>query len=139
MILRLDIERLHSVDEVRDFMAGSEPVDFHFTDRHGAYDFVRRALRRLAYDGLGKSDKGVVRRFVAKVTGLSRAQTTRLIGQYRRNGRIEDRRRGATRPFERRYTAADWSAAGAGDRRGHLRRGASHRGDAFEQPGDAAT
>ena len=107
MILRLDIERLRTLEEVRDFLAGSEPVDFHFTDRRGAYDFVTRALRRLNYGGLSKAHKGVVRRFVAKVTGWSRAQTTRLIGQYRKTGRIEDRRRGATRPFERRYTAAD--------------------------------
>ena len=107
MILRLDIERLRTLEEVRDFLAGSEPVDFHFTDRRGAYDFVTRALRRLNYSGLSKVHKGVVRRFVAKVTGWSRAHTTRLIGQYRKTGRIEDRRRGATRPFERRYTAAD--------------------------------
>ena len=107
MILRLDIERVRTLEEVRDFLAGSEPVDVHFTDRRGAYDFVTRALRRLNYGELSKADKGVVRRFVAKVTGWSRAQTTRLIGQYRKTGRIEDRRRGATRPFQRRYTAAD--------------------------------
>ena len=107
MILRLDIERLRTVDELRDFMAGSEPVDFHLTDRRGAYDFVRRTVVRLGYSALTKAHKGVVRRFVAKVTGLSRAQTTRLIAQYHKTGRIEDRRRGATRPFERRYRAAD--------------------------------
>ena len=107
MILKLDIERVRTIDEVRDFMAGSEPVDFHLTDRRGAYDFVTRTLRRLNYAGLTKADKGVVRRFVAKVTGLSRAQSTRLIGQYRNRGHIRDRRGGAARPFERRYTAVD--------------------------------
>ena len=35
MILKLDIERVRTVDEVRDFMAGSEPVDFHLTERRG--------------------------------------------------------------------------------------------------------
>ena len=105
--MKLDIERVRTIDEVRDFMTGSEPVDFHLTDRRGAYDFVTRTLRRLNYAGLSKADKGVVRCFVAKVTGLSRAQSTRLIGQYRNTGHIRDRRCGATRPFERRYTAAD--------------------------------
>ena len=107
MILKLDIERVRTIDEVRDFMAGSEPVDFHLTDRRGAYDFVTRTLRRLNYARLTKADKGVVGRFVAKVTGLSRAQSTRLIGQYQNTGHIRDRRGGATRPFERRYTAVD--------------------------------
>ena len=35
MILKLDIERVRNVDEVRDFMVGSEPVDFHLTERRG--------------------------------------------------------------------------------------------------------
>ena len=48
MILRLDIERVRTIDAVRDFVAGSEPVDFHFTDRGEAYDFVARTLRRLS-------------------------------------------------------------------------------------------
>lgn len=38
MILRLDIERLRTLDEVRGFMAGSEPVDFRFVERTHAYD-----------------------------------------------------------------------------------------------------
>ena len=88
MILKLDIERVRTIDEVRDFMAGSELVDFHLTERRGAYDFVARTVRRLSYAGLSKADKGVVRRFVAKVTGLSRAQSTRLIGQYQNTGHI---------------------------------------------------
>ena len=75
MILRLDVERLRTIEEVRDFMAGSEPVGFHLTDRRGACDFVRRTLVRLSYRALTRAHKGVVRRFVAKVTGLSRAET----------------------------------------------------------------
>ena len=42
------------------------------------------------------------------MTGLSRAQMTRLVGQHRATGRVTDRRGGApVRPFERRYTGAD--------------------------------
>ena len=33
--MKLDIERVRTVDEVRDFMAGSEPVDFQLTERRG--------------------------------------------------------------------------------------------------------
>ncbi len=107
MILRLDIERLRTLDEVRDFMAGSEPVDFRFVERVHAYDFVRRVLVRSRYLRLARSDKGLVRRFLVKVTGFGRAQIARLISQYRETGRIEDRRRGPKRPFPRRYTKAD--------------------------------
>ena len=107
MILRLDIERLRTLDEVRDFMAGSALVDFRFVERADAYGFVRRVLVRTRYVRLSRSDKGLLRRFLVKVTGFSRAQVGRLISQYRATGRIEDRRRGPKRPFPRRYTKAD--------------------------------
>ena len=92
--------------EVRTFLDGSHPVDFRLVDRNDAYGFVRRTLVRFRYATLDKPSKGLLRRFLGKVTGLSRAQLTRLIGQYRATGRIEDRRRGPAQPFERRYTAA---------------------------------
>ncbi len=88
-------------------MAGSAPVDFRCVERADAYGFVRRVLVRTRYVRLSKPDKGLVRRFLVKVTGFSRAQISRLISQYRETGRIEDRRRGPKRPFSRRYTKAD--------------------------------
>ena len=46
--------------------------------------------------------------YLAKMTGLSRAQLTRLMAQHRSTGRIRDRRSaGPSRAFTRRYTAAD--------------------------------
>ena len=108
MIVTLQTERVRTLDQVRAFVEGSEAVDFTGAGRESVYEFVRRALVRLDYGRLGKSDKGLVRRYLAKVTGLSRAQLTRLIGQHRETGRIEDRRGGApAHPFERRYTRAD--------------------------------
>ncbi len=44
MIFRLDIELLQTLDEVRDFTAGSAAGDFGFVERAGAYGFVRRVL-----------------------------------------------------------------------------------------------
>ena len=58
MVSRLDVERLRTIEEVRDFMAGSEPVDVHLTERRGACDFVRRTLVRPACGGLTKAHKG---------------------------------------------------------------------------------
>ena len=56
--MKRDIKRVRTIDEVRDFMAGSEPVDFRLTDRRGAYDFVTRTLRRLNYAGLSQAVHG---------------------------------------------------------------------------------
>jgi biotin operon repressor len=67
-----------------------------------------RALHLCAqqYGSLGRSGKGLVRQYVTKVTGLSRAQVTRLIGQYRESGIVRSRR-GKGRRFTARYSATD--------------------------------
>lgn len=106
--MTLQTERLRTVEQIQDFLDGNGEVDFRPRDRDEAYGFVRRTLVRLDYDALGRAGKGTVRAFLGKATGLSRAQVTRLIAQYRATGRIEDRRAANSgRPFARVYTAAD--------------------------------
>ncbi len=108
MIVTLQTQRVRSLEQVRAFLEGSEAVDFVEGDRAGAYDLVRRTLVKLGHHRLGKSDKGLVKRYLGKVTGLSRAQLTRLIGRHRKTGRVEDRRGGPPlKPFRRRYTRGD--------------------------------
>ena len=101
-------ERLESLEQVRAFVVGSEGMDFAVADRSSRNDFVRRMLVKFDYATLGKADKGLMKRFLGKAPGLSRAQLTRLIGQRAKTGRIVDRRgRAPAKPFVRRYTARD--------------------------------
>ena len=55
---------------------------------------------------LKRAAKGLVRRYLEKVTGLSRAQTTRLITQYEDGGEVKPKRYRRHR-FAQRYTGAD--------------------------------
>ena len=55
--------------------------------RKDAYRHVERVLRRFSYRKPGKAEKGLVRRYLQRTTGRSRAQVTRLIGRYLREGR----------------------------------------------------
>ena len=64
-------------------------------------------MRPFDYALWGTADKGLLRRFLAKAAGLSRAQITRLLQQHRTTGEIADRRGAPRRPFPRRYTNAD--------------------------------
>ena len=105
--MTLQIERLETLDGVRAFVEGSEPVDFKLVDRESAYGFVRRTLVRFRYHAQGKSAKGLLRAFLGKATGLSRSQLARLIRQHRDTGAVADRRGPPARPFQRRYTQAD--------------------------------
>ena len=105
--MKLDTQRLKTLDEVRAFIAGSSPCQFTLTNREEAYTWLQASLLQFRYATLGKLDKGALRAYLAKTTGFSRAQITRLIGQYLTHGNIRDRRGTPAQPFARRYTTAD--------------------------------
>ena len=107
--MTLCTERIRTLDDIRAFLDGSEAADITPRDRKAAYAFVERALVRFKYHfGLSRAGKGLVREFLAKVTGYSDAQLSRLIAQQRRTGRIRDHRlRPPARPFATVCTTAD--------------------------------
>ena len=107
MIVTLQTQGLQTLEQLRAFLEGSQPLGFEVASREAAYEFITQTLRHFRYARLGKADKGLVRRYLCKVTGCSRAQMIRRIAQFRATGRIADRRTGPARPFPRRYTRED--------------------------------
>lgn len=95
-----------SLEGIRAFLAGSGGVAFSGDRREDVYAWVQRTLVRLEYAGLGRADKGTVKQYVERITGLGRAQTTRLIAQYARTGQVRVKPY-ARRRFPRRYTDQD--------------------------------
>jgi transposase InsO family protein len=95
-----------SLEQIQAFLEGSGAVQFEARNQGGLYEWVTETLREQGYSGLPKTGKGVVRRYIAKMTGLSRAQVTRLIGQYMHQGEVRVRRARRHR-FSPRYSKAD--------------------------------
>ena len=73
--------------------------------------WVNQTLRQQRYEELKRSERGLVRRYVAKMTGLSRAQVTRLITMYLGGDEVKAQayRR---RCFPRRYSRGGHRVAG---------------------------
>lgn len=107
MIVNLQTQALQTLEQVRAFMAGAEPVSFTLADRAAAHAWMADTLRRFGYASASRADRGMLRRYLAKVTGLSRAQVTRRIAQFLDSGQIKDGRAAPARPFVTRYTASD--------------------------------
>jgi transposase InsO family protein len=95
-----------SLEEIRAFMAGTAPVEFAGQGRAERYGWVEQTLRQHDYQRLGRAGKGLLRQYVAKMTGLSRAQVARLIGSYVGQGKVKPKAY-PRRKFPTRYTAAD--------------------------------
>ncbi len=102
----MDDSKWMSLDEIRAFLAGAGPVEFAAQGRAEVYGWVERKLVRHEYARRGKADKGLLRRYVEKMTGLSRAQVTRLIASYTATGRVMVTEYKRHR-FAARYTKAD--------------------------------
>jgi transposase InsO family protein len=95
-----------SLDAILRFVEASEGISFESENRQQLYGWVERVLRQQAYQQQGRGARGLLRRYIEKMTGLSRAQVTRLIARYAASGRVKAtvyRRRG----FPQRYTQAD--------------------------------
>jgi hypothetical protein len=84
----MDDSQATSLEQIRALVAANGVVRFAGQRRQEVYDWVERTLVRHEYAGLQRLDKGVVRLYLAQMTGLSRAQVTRLITAYRQTGRV---------------------------------------------------
>jgi hypothetical protein len=94
-----------SLEQMRAFVAAGGAVEFQAEDRAETYAWVERTLRHLDYPRLSRADKGLARQYLSKLTGLGRAQLTRLIGRYGRQGAV------AVAKYQRRKFAARYCEA----------------------------
>jgi transposase InsO family protein len=85
----MDDSNTSSLEQIQAFLAGSGPVRFAGHGREQVYGWAEKTLVRHEYARLGKAQKGLVRRYLARMTGLSRAQITRLITGYSTTGQVK--------------------------------------------------
>lgn len=95
-----------SLEAIGRFVEASEAIRFESQNRDQVYGWVERVLVQQEYAGQGKAARGLVRRYIEKMTGLSRAQVTRLIARYLATGRVAVTVYRRHR-FRQRYTRAD--------------------------------
>jgi transposase len=95
-----------SLEQIQAFLLSSEGIHFAGEKPEQGYRWMERVLCHRRYHQQGRWARGLVRRYLEKMTGLSRAQVTRLIGRYRKRGNIQALPYQPHR-FPRRYTRAD--------------------------------
>jgi len=93
-----------SREQIQEFLRSSQPIEFVGAGREERYGWMERVLAAQNYGALGKGERGVVRAYVRKVTGLSEAQTTRLIGAFLDHGKVQ------AKPYQRHRFAAKYRA-----------------------------
>jgi hypothetical protein len=95
-----------SLEQIRALLAASQEVRFAGHGRAEVYAWIGQTLGEQQYGQQGREAKGLLRTYVLKMTGLSRAQVTRLIGQHTHQGEVKEALYRRHR-FARRYTPTD--------------------------------
>lgn len=101
--------------QIQEFLEASQGIEFRGESRSEVYGWIQRVLVAQEYALQGKKERGSVRAYLCKMTGLSLPQMTRLIRQYRGEGVVEAVAYRRSR-FPVKYTEADMAALAEVDR-----------------------
>jgi hypothetical protein len=97
--------RLTHFTEIKEFLNGTKPLDFSMESRREKYAFIKETYDQFKYTTLSKKQKGLVKRYVRKVTGYSTAQITQVVANsFRGNPYRPEYKRNI---FSKKYTPAD--------------------------------
>ncbi|MSV29996.1 MAG: hypothetical protein EXQ52_14810 [Bryobacterales bacterium] len=106
VIVKMQDDEKLSLDQIQAFLEATQGVRFAGKERAEMYGWISRTLQRQQYREQGKGTRGLLRRYVGKMTGSSRTQMTRLVAQYMEQDEVKEavnqRRR-----FASRYTRGD--------------------------------
>ena len=80
--------RVMDIGELKAFLASSDVLTFKGSSREETYAWIERTLHSYKYRSRPRLEKGVLRQYMRKMTGISRSQLTRLITQFRRSGHV---------------------------------------------------
>ncbi len=80
--------RMMSIDELKAFLASSDVLMFKGNSREETYAWIERTLCAYGYLSRPRSEKGLIRSYMQKITGISASQLTRLIRQFRCTRRV---------------------------------------------------
>jgi len=74
---------INTIEDIRNFLNPSDKVVFERCPKNAdvVYVWIESFLVRFEYLLLNKTGKGLVKRYIEKLTGYSRAQVTRLVGE----------------------------------------------------------
>ena len=95
-----------SLEQIRLLVTASEGVRFESEHRRQMYGWVECVLVEQEYLRQGRVARGLLRRYIEKMTGLGRAQVARLIHSYAASGQVRVREYRRHR-FPQRYARAD--------------------------------
>lgn len=108
MVIDMNVSALRTLEQIREFLAGTSDVVFSVPSNELALrTFIEAVLLRFRYVELPKGQRGVLYRYMQRVSSYSRQHLDRLIVQYRETKSLKPLVRSSRTSFKRTYSAAD--------------------------------
>lgn len=108
MVIEMNEGKHVTLAQVREFLAGTADVGFEAQCEDAErYRWIAAVLSRFGYRRLKRAERGLVLRYVQRVSGYSRQQVTRLVRQYLDTGGLHQHYAKPQGGFSVRYTPAD--------------------------------
>lgn len=79
MKIIMENSRLINFIQIKEFLQGTNYVDLSLNCREEKYAFVKKTFDQFKYTTLSKKQKGLLRRYIRKVTGYPKAQIARIL------------------------------------------------------------
>lgn len=91
---------------IGDFMSNPPIIHFKSVSKKDRDEWIQKVIMDHKYLKCSRSDKGMLRRYIRRMTGISKSQLTRLIAKYRKRGTLKPREY-IRNKFEKIYTMGD--------------------------------
>jgi len=105
MRLKINDERLQTLEQIEKFIEGSQLVTYQGINSREKYIWIEEVLRRFRYQNLERGEKAYSKVYF-KSNGLLASSLTRLISVYLQSGHIQQAKYQRYR-FLQRYSAVD--------------------------------
>ncbi len=99
-------DHITSVAQLAELVKLGNGVKFHGKDRAETYEWIGRILGRFRYFSESKKNRGIVKKYIAVMTGYSPDQADKLIYRKKKFGRVFLKER-TQHTFPRKYEASD--------------------------------
>jgi transposase InsO family protein len=108
MVIDMNDARLETIEQIREFLAGTTDVAFGAsTDPSRLHAFVAAVLKRFRYFRLPKAQRGVLFVYLQRLTGYSRQHLSRLLARYRQTKTLSPGSRASRTSYAHKYGPED--------------------------------
>jgi len=109
MMITMTTKAHQSINEIKEFLKNADCLEFESVSKDGRNDWIEELLIRHTYKKCYRVEKGVLKKYIMKMTGLSRAQTARLISEYLKRATLKKDQsiKSKRNCFEKIYTRED--------------------------------